>query len=208
MLTLVGDLVIDAQSTLSSVHDMLAKATLQSDDKENDTHVLSVLDWLSGFHPYARHNRALSARQEGTCHWLLHTSQLAAWLSTSPSLLWLHGIPGAGKTILVASLIDHLAEGPKSRQGLLAYFYCDATDDESLRNEIILGSLLCQILFQLTAIPAGVENALKKAKSPTGSRQKLKLALLEKLLTEALFANSEKVIVLDGLDEVETVPTC
>ena len=61
-----------------------------------------ILRWLSPI-PYMQHHiQAKSDVLPGTGQWLLHDPRLLDWQnSRSSSVLWLHGIPGSGKTKLV-----------------------------------------------------------------------------------------------------------
>ena len=63
---------------------------------------LDILHWLSPV-PYKKHHE--QTRRDiltGTGTWLLHEQQLLDWqLSSSSSIMWLHGAPGSGKSKLV-----------------------------------------------------------------------------------------------------------
>jgi hypothetical protein len=63
--------------------------------------------------------------------------------------LWLHGIPGCGKTILsstiIQSLIDQFQANPKIA---VSYFYFDFNDKEKQNPENLLSSLLAQLASQ------------------------------------------------------------
>jgi len=68
-------------------------------------------------------------------------------LSTERYKLWVYGIPGAGKTILMASAIQEAVKQTSKSQAL-AYFYCDYKDQDTHDNHNILGSLAKQIAVQ------------------------------------------------------------
>ena len=63
---------------------------------------IQILGWLSPI-PYMQHHiQAKSDVLPGTGQWLLHDARLLDWQSSrSSSVLWLHGIPGPGKSKLV-----------------------------------------------------------------------------------------------------------
>ena len=63
---------------------------------------IQILAWMSPI-PYMQHH--IQAKREvlqGTGQWLLDDDRLLRWqYSESSSILWLHGIPGSGKSKLV-----------------------------------------------------------------------------------------------------------
>lgn len=71
-------------------------------DHLNSSHRTEVLNWISNV-PYMHHHRAVrKGRLHDTCLWLLEKPVFSAWQTTSySSILWLHGIPGSGKTKLM-----------------------------------------------------------------------------------------------------------
>ena len=61
-----------------------------------------ILNWLSPIPYRCHHERAHSEILLGTGAWLLEDDNLIEWRKTSSSsILWLHGIPGSGKSKLV-----------------------------------------------------------------------------------------------------------
>lgn len=71
-------------------------------DGLNGTERLDILQWLSPV-PYKKHHE--QTRKDilsGTGTWLLQEQQLLDWqVSSSSSIMWLHGAPGSGKSKLV-----------------------------------------------------------------------------------------------------------
>lgn len=84
------------------------------------------LDWISKLAaPSEQHNLVFEkigqVPQSG--NWLLQTDRFMTWKSSlSTSVLWLHGIPGSGKSTLVSKVIDSLFN--ESNPYRIAYFYC------------------------------------------------------------------------------------
>jgi hypothetical protein len=71
-------------------------------DQLDATHRSGVLNWISNV-PYMHHHRAVrKGRLKDTCLWLLEKPVFSDWQTTSySSILWLHGIPGSGKSKLM-----------------------------------------------------------------------------------------------------------
>ncbi|KAH7176925.1 hypothetical protein EDB81DRAFT_51220 [Dactylonectria macrodidyma] len=75
-----------------------------------------ILNWLVTVNPSFNHNQALDLHQGGTCKWVVKSGEWRRWkrgvktenLETSRGI-WIHGIPGAGKTILASFLATAMA---------------------------------------------------------------------------------------------------
>ncbi|KAF8507626.1 hypothetical protein JB92DRAFT_3198641, partial [Gautieria morchelliformis] len=67
------------------------------------------------------------------------------WRVAPHSFLWLHGIPGAGKTILCSTIIEELSLHCRSDPSLaIAFFYFDFNNKDTLPN-VVLRSLIKQL---------------------------------------------------------------
>lgn len=67
-----------------------------------DDSELRILEWLSRSQSEKKHNDVFSQRIPGTGTWLLEKEEFLKWcdLRRDASVLWCHGIPGVGKTVL------------------------------------------------------------------------------------------------------------
>jgi hypothetical protein len=98
-----------------------------------------ILSWLVTVNPSPNHNQALELCHDGTCEWVFKSNQWIEWMRrvehTSPDLsrgLWIHGIPGAGKTVLAAFLAQKIWKERKLRTMVpeselptaSVYYYC------------------------------------------------------------------------------------
>lgn len=88
----------------------------------------NILQWLrpQGIDAHEFHRQKRALREEGTCDWL---AQSVAWLDwcqggteSNARFLWIHGLPGAGKTVLASFAIDHVATMYHHRG--VSYYYC------------------------------------------------------------------------------------
>ena len=69
--------------------------------------------------------------------WIIKDSTYTKWLQDGRSLvLWLHGDPGKGKTMLAIALIEEFSTklrlDPSVNDTALVYFFCDNQDDRVL----------------------------------------------------------------------------
>ncbi|OCK86545.1 ankyrin, partial [Cenococcum geophilum 1.58] len=110
-----------------------------------------VLKWVSR-EPYIEHHKqAKQGVLSGTGQWLLSDPVFEKWKKESASsILWLHGIPGSGKSKLVSIVVEdafnslHAGRNPQP-----VYFYCSRNTAEPGRSDpkAILASLAKQLSF-------------------------------------------------------------
>ena len=112
--------------------------------KEEHRDMLSLYGQIK---PISSHKGALALRHPGTGTWLTENADYVQWLETERSTLWLHGIPGAGKTVLMSSIIENCLHRSNARTAV-AYFYCDYKDHKSQIPVYILGSIATQLAKQ------------------------------------------------------------
>lgn len=93
------------------------------------------------------HDTNLRLRQPATGLWLTEGEELKHWLATKNAKLWASGIPGAGKTILAASVIEEALQWA-SPAIAVAFVYCDYKDATTQDPIQILGALAKQIARQ------------------------------------------------------------
>lgn len=113
---------------------------------------LTILKWLSDVQ-YKKHHQTLSkGLLEGTGKWLLNKHEYVEWRNSSvSSVLWLHGIPGSGKTYLAANVVKHLLAEKSTYENAapIAYFYCQRNTADIRRSNPteVLRAILKQIML-------------------------------------------------------------
>ena len=132
-----------------------------------------------------------------SCMWLFGRSEYMSWYDRSqstsePSLLWVTGIPGSGKTHLATRTIQKL-----QKSHIVPYFYCDSSDVERCSPLSILRAWVWQLLLQQPHIPAVIVKEKTKGAQPT--TVSMKDCLIELLSTD--YGHLSCVLVLDALDE-------
>ncbi|CAG9954319.1 unnamed protein product, partial [Clonostachys rosea f. rosea IK726] len=151
--------------------------------------------WLRPPDPSTNANHARKLRHGGTGAWLLEHPVFQDWYSGSRRHLWLHGLAGCGKTVLSATVLDHLAKG--SGRLILSFFF-DFGDKAKKTVDGMLRSLVFQ-LYRGGTDSARVLDASFQAHQD-GRDQPSTKALSDALFT-MLAAQEQVVIVLDALDE-------
>lgn len=91
-----------------------------------------------------------SRREKDTCNWIFELEEYRTWRSsTESSLLWVSGVGGVGKSILMSTVVAVLKEIFEKDKGYSAhYFFCSAGDEATRRVAGIKGQLLYQ-LYQM-----------------------------------------------------------
>ncbi|OQD95723.1 hypothetical protein PENSOL_c019G09356 [Penicillium solitum] len=141
------------------------------------------------------------AGNPGTGRWLLDNQAFKDWFDPNypkiPPLLWLNGIPGAGKTVLASLAIEEARKlTPKPT---VLFFYCKHGDPERNSFLALARSLLAQILEQ-------DQNLLLYFYQECCNSKEAVLTSPEKVtkLLDFAFKNCKSAyIIIDGLDECE-----
>ncbi|KIM90391.1 hypothetical protein PILCRDRAFT_812129 [Piloderma croceum F 1598] len=149
-----------------------------------------------------------SARMRDTCEWSMSNAKILTWLTSNKpetSCLWLHGIPGAGKSVLAAYLIEQAAQQRNQRgfedQLVLSYF-CKAVGSERHMSVHVLMGLIRQCLVWGDY---DLEVANELAEKMMGEKEdyKFTIADMEPYLSPFLKRFDKIWLVIDGIDECE-----
>jgi Cdc6-like AAA superfamily ATPase len=159
-----------------------------------------IYRWLSPSDPSTNFNKALQQRQEGTGLWFLQSGLFKKWHRQQHSFLWLHGIPGCGKTILSSTVIKHLVDTHPNQ--LLLYFYFDFTDASKQTLENVIRSLISQLYHKRKNTQKSLDFLFSSCKED-GNRQPSCESLC-KVFLQMIDQAQEIYIVLDALDECRT----
>jgi len=163
-------------------------------------HEQEILDWLSAPNPSVNYENALEKRHKGTGKWFIDGRAFADWKKQPNSFLWLHGLPGCGKTVLSSTIIEHLRNSAKSAHVPL-YFYFDFTDTHKQTFEDMLRSLVRQLY---RGQPDSRRPLEKLRESPNESNRQLSKTSLKGVFLAMLSEVDNVSIVLDALDESTT----
>lgn len=166
----------------------------------SDEKLDQIRHWLSAPDPHTNYKKALKLRLANTGVWLLKSPQYVTWKANSSSCwIWLHGIPGCGKTVLSSTVIEdvlHYCSAVSDKA--IAYFYFDFKDPQKQSSEAMTKSLVTQ-LFQrsnkaCTDLEALYDSSNRGGRPPSVD---MLLDILRRILEEL----RETYIVLDALDE-------
>ena len=151
---------------------------------------------------------AFESRHPGTCTWILDRPEFKAWTNSDQDIaatrmLWLTGIPGAGKTVLSSFVIDRCSE--ISCQKPLAselYFFFKMTDSD--KNSVL--AVTRSLVYQLYSLfPARLASDIISLRDGSGKDNALSDQRLWDLFVKHAKGVPDLVVCLDALDECDGV---
>ncbi|KAK5635789.1 hypothetical protein RRF57_011501 [Xylaria bambusicola] len=138
----------------------------------------------------------LDMRYEDTCAWILQDQRFLDWQdSRDNALLWYNAQPGSGKSVLAATVIDHLAKDNKK----VAYFFYSFSKNSSRHVADGLRILALQLLA-FVGTPSDKLVDLYETETQFAlylNNLRTTVSVVHELITR----NDDLYIVLDGIDE-------
>ncbi|RYP01740.1 hypothetical protein DL764_006102 [Monosporascus ibericus] len=134
----------------------------------------------------------------GTGSWLLNDSHMRKWLNAtedSPNIIWLRGIPGAGKTFLAACVVDDIRSSSSSCNQAIFSFLSHAFQHSTLALSVVHS-----LIFQLARDDSALQDVVCEVSRETLSSD---LAAATDVLIKILACSGPVHIVIDGLDEID-----
>jgi hypothetical protein len=102
-----------------------AKGILQAQELQKILHWISPLDFR------AAQESAQKQPVEGTCLWFLEHPSFTGLVEGLIPMLWCHGIPGAGKTLLASSAFEHLKSRLEPSRNVAMVAFCAFNDEQT-----------------------------------------------------------------------------
>lgn len=180
----------------------------------------NILQWLKpdGIDAREFHRRKRDLREEGTCNWLAKSGPWLDWCEGGSELnarfLWIHGLPGAGKTVLASFAIDEVAKMYLHKG--VSYYYCSHerqkkghTSSEEAISFLrwVIRDLTAQITRlkagpsdQQAAIPKKLQDLYCKHDFGVDSLLECLLAVTE-YIAKGLEFQQQVCIIVDAVDE-------
>ncbi|KAH8805380.1 hypothetical protein F5884DRAFT_799144 [Xylogone sp. PMI_703] len=147
-----------------------------------------IYAWFSPPDPTSNYIKARELCQESTGTWLVQSKQFTDWKVEENSFLWLHGIPGCGKTILCSTIVEDVISSCQSNADGDAYFESDSAvlhfyfyfnDINKQSHKKMICSLIMQLSSDNETLPRPVTSLY--ASYLNGQRQPTTETLLETL---------------------------
>ncbi|KAH9172311.1 hypothetical protein EDB89DRAFT_1886149, partial [Lactarius sanguifluus] len=178
---------------------MVKEMAEKMDARDLEEVLQKLKQWLSPPDPSTNYNIGLRDLHEATATWFLEARIFQDWHSAG-SLLWIHGKPGSGKSVLCSAIIQHILSLRHGGRASVAYFYFDFRDDNKKHHHNLLPSLLIQ--FAAHSIPCCDIMSRVYSAHGKGTQQPSDNVLID-CLTDMLSATTKHpiYIILDALDE-------
>lgn len=141
---------------------------------------------------------ALSRHINGTGAWLLHSTQFQDWKNSDAGTMWITGLPGAGKTLLCASIIRDVQQLSTDTTAVV-YFFCDHRDRAKTTHENFSASVVRQMM-ETSSLCLERGRVLYNEKSKKGSRPCHKDEYVP-LICSSVGCLEEIFVIVDALDE-------
>ncbi|KAK8064209.1 hypothetical protein PG996_008861 [Apiospora saccharicola] len=152
--------------------------------------------------PQSNYETSRQLRHQGTGRWLVKLPEFQHWLAVPGSILWLKGIPGAGKTVLAGVVIEE-ALNKSTEVTPSAFFFCDYKNEDTHSPGTVLRALVYQLAIQKKEAYDLLEHHYETHHS-TGMHKTPSIQSLSDLLQEIAGLYTHVFLTVDGIDECGT----
>ena len=163
-------------------------------------HHQKILGFFGLVDPRKNQRSNLGLLHPGTGLWFTEGDDFKLWHREKNAKLWINGIPGAGKTILIARIIHTLQE-PSVEDNAIAYFYCDYKDAATHDPANVLGSLAEQFARQDEMAFSKLERFYDRYNINGRPSTIPTLEELRDLVSNLTKGFDNALVIVDGLDE-------
>ncbi|KAK4084375.1 uncharacterized protein Triagg1_855 [Trichoderma aggressivum f. europaeum] len=200
-LSALGKPIIRSSAQLTELHKSLSR--------QEKTR---ILNWLSQINTRYHHQLEGKDHLPGSGNWLLEHPEFIRWQDTSSSaILWLHGIPGCGKTKLAHRIVQKLLQDNtlSPNPAPVAYFYCARNPAEPNRSspDEVFRSILKQLSINDQGEIKDIIVKEFKARDKESELYDTDILSLSPSDTQdmmsRLFERDPATIVIDALDECD-----
>lgn len=181
------------------------KTELKRQRNLTDTFIITqqhknIIDFFTTADPQITLDANIRLQQPGTGLWFTEGEEFQSWLEQPGSKLWINGIPGAGKTILMSLIIERV-KASKMEDDAVAYFFCDYKNTVTHDPSNILKSLAKQLALQGQRAFSVLEQFYKQFHGEGNLPTVLTPEALRDLVIKLCLCFSHSCIIVDGLDE-------
>ncbi|KAK3378907.1 hypothetical protein B0T24DRAFT_493620, partial [Lasiosphaeria ovina] len=208
----IGEILSDALNSRANICvinevDGNIKTMRSKLDRKQD---LEILNWITSTDYGPQQSDYLNRRQPGTGQWLLESEEFKTWMTTEKQTLFCPGIPGAGKTILISIVVNHLMVKFQAESSVgIAYIYCNFQRQEEQKVVHLLASVLKQLAESQDSLASSVRELYDNHNSNHNSRRtRPSVDELAKALHSVAAMHSRVYVIVDALDECKTIDGC
>ncbi|KAL7910736.1 hypothetical protein GGI35DRAFT_478150 [Trichoderma velutinum] len=197
---------VEAEKKISDVLSIVQEGIDKLVNGQRNKDQQEILEWLTPIDYASQQRDYMNIRQPDTGHWFLNSEEYQTWVGSDKQTLFCPGIPGAGKTIMTAAVINNLYTTYKDNAKIgISYLYCDYRKQSEQRVEDLLTNLLKQLTQGCATIPDCIQ------KLYTESKMKLNRPPLNELseaMRSVCLLYSKVFIIVDALDECRVADGC
>jgi len=190
-------LLLDNSGELLDDVVVLDKQDIPSIMPQSEAVIANIRSWLNPTQ-YAddgsEYQKHAASHLEGTGQWAVDSPIFQEWRDGQDhGILWIRGIPGAGKSVHAANLIQHLSNDGSP----VLYFFFRHTIEANYSPEAALRDWLAQ------ALPFSPPLQLELKDKTSESVDRFSISDLSQLLQSALMHVPKAYCVVDALDEMD-----
>ena len=168
----------------------------KSSNSFSDAEKGKACKWIEHTNPTSNHDDACKLHESDTCRWISRVEQWSQWLSRHQRMIWIHGIPGAGKTVLASYLIEHVKAHCKALQSdrsICLYYYCSYIHNQD-ETKPFLRWIVSQLCRRFNYVPLSAATSYRSNQEPS-------LEDLEDTLKDLFSYLDVLYIIVDAVDE-------
>ncbi|PQE07749.1 Ankyrin repeat protein [Rutstroemia sp. NJR-2017a BVV2] len=185
------------KDTVTDIYDNIKSMEFKISTKED----LRVLNWLTPISFGAQQSAAIDLREPYTGTWFLESEVVKHWVKTEKTTLFCRGMPGAGKSMITAIMVDDLnARFQHEKDFGIAHIYCDYGKKKDQTVNAFLASLLRQLCKGCTNVPDSVRTLYQRHQK---NETRPTLDELSNCLQSVVALYSRVFIIVDALDEFQ-----
>ncbi|EFQ31580.1 uncharacterized protein GLRG_06869 [Colletotrichum graminicola M1.001] len=171
----------------------------------DDNFYEKLLAWLTPLNFVRKQRDVLGNADPYNCC-LLASDSFRSWHDDDLRSLWYFGAPGAGKSVVAASICADVIKQHREDNVAVMIAFCSFDDEESQSPRNLVASLLKQVLQNRgsSKVPSKLKECYSKA-TTSKDGQPLGVESLTECLREELKTYDSAYVILDGLDEVSNI---
>lgn len=170
-------------------------------DVREEEEYSEILNWLSPVDHATQQNDCIAQRQEGTGQWIIESEPFRHWVGQEKQTIFCPGIPGAGKTISTAIVVEELYSRFQDTSEIgIAYVYFSYQRHFQQQPSDMLANLLKQLIQGIGVVPPSLKQLHDQHKR---KRSRPSASEVFEALSSVIRAHSKTFILVDALDECQ-----
>ena len=192
-------MALTTKAGVDLLHERQDNRDRREEDRERREEHRAIVDWLTSVDYAPQQSDFLSRRQAGTGQWLWDSDEFRYWLNQRQQILFCPGIPGEGKTIITAIVVDHLCTRFENDGSIgIAYLYCNFRQQQDQQPTDLLSSLLAQFVQGQPAVPERMKSLYERHEV---KRTRPSFDEISQVLQSIMTSYSRTFVLIDALDE-------